>query len=343
MNVTCNAGITVRKVSNCPLCENPGAIKYENVVDGAYETPGVWDYRECKNCGWIWVDPVPTEESIPKLYESYYTHSGEAPKRRWPKLRDQMLEHVWGTRYGYTRVRKRGYFHKWLSKLPLISEAAAAKVMYLESQDSGKLLDVGCGSGMFLNRMRNLGWHVEGIEPDPKAAELSEKRGIKIFADLNSCGTQRAGYYSAITMHHVIEHVPSPLTYIKKCYELLAPDGVMVIMTPNAYSLGALLFGKHWRSLEPPRHLHVFGEKALSYAMTISGFSGIKSWTPVRLARLTWPSSRQLKSGLTSVENKDIGLRLQMEAVLFWLLEGVVNFATPVGEELVCIGRKRGE
>jgi 2-polyprenyl-3-methyl-5-hydroxy-6-metoxy-1,4-benzoquinol methylase len=73
-----------------------------------------------------------------------------------------------------------------------------------------------------------------------------------------------SGEFDAVTMAHVIEHVPDPIACLSKCRQLLKSGGRLVVTTPNFGSLGHQRFGQNWRGLEPPRHLHIFAPKTLA-------------------------------------------------------------------------------
>src|ERR1019366_8424047 len=81
--------------------------------------------------------------------------------------------------------------------------------------------------------------------------------------------------FDAITLNHVIEHVPDPISTIKECSRLLKPGGKLVMFTPNAASLSHRYFKQDWRGLEPPRHLHVFSFKSMRKLFDKADFAQI--------------------------------------------------------------------
>jgi 2-polyprenyl-3-methyl-5-hydroxy-6-metoxy-1,4-benzoquinol methylase len=137
--------------------------------------------------------------------------------------------------------------------------------MLLGESNGGRLLDVGCGDGEFLNRMRNEGWSVDGVDFDRQAIEnANRKYGMKLqCGSITTPGFAEASF-DAITLYHVIEHVPDPLEVFFECHRLLKPGGCLVMATPNAESLGHRTFGNCWRGLEPPRHLQLFSPRTLA-------------------------------------------------------------------------------
>lgn len=80
-------------------------------------------------------------------------------------------------------------------------------------------------------------------------------------------------------MNHVIEHVHEPLKLLKECRRLLRPGGIMISITPNTNSYTHRLFQKHWRGLEPPRHLFLYNQKSLQCIARLAGFKIPQTWT----------------------------------------------------------------
>jgi ubiquinone/menaquinone biosynthesis C-methylase UbiE len=138
--------------------------------------------------------------------------------------------------------------------------------MFLNDMKPGRLLDVGCGTGIFLKRMHDLGWSATGIDFDGKAIENAKK----VYGDgLTFLNTDLTGAkfpdssFDAITMSHVIEHVPDPVALLTEVRRILKAGGRLVITTPNIRSFGHEKFQDCWFGLDSPRHLQVFSLQAL--------------------------------------------------------------------------------
>ena len=144
---------------------------YEGLED-VYGAPGKWSIRRCSNpeCGLLWLDPQPLAEDIGKAYDRYYTHEGAT-------ARATVLRRIYGwVRASYLRSEL-GYAitgsdtgWRWLAPIanlhPGGADAFAASVMFLPSPRLGaSLLDIGCGGGELMVRMRDRGWTVAGREP----------------------------------------------------------------------------------------------------------------------------------------------------------------------------------
>ena len=238
---------------NCLLCGEPGTILHSNLRDRLFSAPGIWHVKQCmqQSCGLIWLDPSPLPEDLGLAYQSYYTHTQTAP----------------GTLAIIYKVCKSAY--SAVIEAPCLLTGLSIERrrfvrMLLGNIAPGRLLDVGCGDGAFLHLMAQAGWHCLGIDFDAAAIESGQK---KYGLDLRVADFQAAqfdgGGFDAITMRHVIEHVPDPFACLDKCRRLLKPHGRLVLTTPNARSLGHKKFGGNWRGLEPPRHLYIFSPALL--------------------------------------------------------------------------------
>jgi 2-polyprenyl-3-methyl-5-hydroxy-6-metoxy-1,4-benzoquinol methylase len=321
----------------CLLCGAAGEELYSGLRDWLFDCPGNWGMKKCAACGIVWLDPQPIEDDIPKLYRRYYTHGGN-PATFFQELRKATLQHVLA-RMGYRVDPPKSGAAQWLSRVPSIARASALEVMGLNGSKTGSLLDVGCGSGEFLARMRALGWSVTGVDPDPAAVQRGREAGLEIFQG-TIADVPASQAFDAITLNHVIEHVSDPIALLKECSKRLAPArGALLITTPNLNSLGHKWFKRYWRGLEVPRHLAVFSPQGLTYCVSHSGLRVRELSTETRMARVIFRPSLSARRWQGSVGNSNgFDLATNIAACGFQFLEECCAFfKDDLGEEIYCV------
>jgi SAM-dependent methyltransferase len=145
----------------------------------------------------------------------------------------------------------------------------------------GKLLEVRCSYGFFLEAAQRDGWQTAGIELDDGAARYGrEKLGLKIFSGtLESELGKLEPPYDAIATFHIVEHVRDPIGFLQRCRKLLREGGALILKTPNVASWIAKRTGAYWEWLCPPAHIHLFSPRALELALEKSGFRVEKIWS----------------------------------------------------------------
>ncbi|MEN9322770.1 MAG: hypothetical protein RL699_550 [Bacteroidota bacterium] len=155
---------------------------------------------------------------------------------------------------------KRSLFEKayhWVKK-----RALNQKIQLLEKYqpNKGTLLDMGCGTGDFLQVAHQAGWLVQGIEPNEKARQIAASKGVTFIT-----GTPEAAdhQYDAITLWHVLEHLPNLEEQIKELKRLLKPNGTLVIAVPNYKSFDAEYYKQFWAAYDVPRHLWHFSKTSI--------------------------------------------------------------------------------
>jgi len=129
---------------------------------------------------------------------------------------------------------------------------------------SGRLLDIGCASGLFLSHAVQTGWDVTGVEPNEKLCEQARER-LEGRAELH-CGTLQSvaleGKFQAITLWDVLEHVPDPNAFLLACCRLLHPNGFLFLNVPDLDSPQARILKRRWPLLLP-EHLNYFNRPSL--------------------------------------------------------------------------------
>jgi 2-polyprenyl-3-methyl-5-hydroxy-6-metoxy-1,4-benzoquinol methylase len=142
----------------------------------------------------------------------------------------------------------------------------------------GRLLDVGCAEGFFLEAAKAGGWECYGVELSSFAAEVASKAGVgEVF-----CGTLRDAKYpddhfDVVTMFDVIEHLHDPRAELEEVRRILKPGGLYYLLTPDAKSPAARLMGKRWFEIKPPEHLFYFSTANMNDMLRAAGFEKVTS------------------------------------------------------------------
>ena len=153
----------------------------------------------------------------------------------------------------------------------------------VRSKPSGKLLDVGCSIGLFVNQANLMGFRAEGVELNSACAAYGARTfGVTIHASLPEPAFSAEDAYDVVTLFDVLEHVPDPHRFLVEIRRLLKPDGLLVVQTPNLDSLMAALLRGKWGWLSPPDHLYHFSATSLPPLVGKAGFriKGLYSWEP---------------------------------------------------------------
>lgn len=347
--------IAVRTIScpTCCLCSTRGEVLHKGLKDHLFGTPGVWNFRKCLNqkCQMVWLDPMPCAEDIPKLYMEYYTHTIDTHPKWVVKLHDGIRCRILAARFGYKNMAKkkrRNILGEVLSCFRDLRDRMGGEVMWLEASRRGRLLDVGCGNGEFMAFMRDLGWQVTGVEPDLAAVRAAKDLfGLEVLHGYLEDTNLPQTSFDAITMNHIIEHVPDPNETLRECFRLLKEEGQLIMVTPNTYSLGHVNFAMDWRGLEPPRHLHLYNPQCIRTAVTRAGLA-IKSVRTtakgaVYFLMMSRMSRKTRLSGANSNHSKTLGqARKQLFMCVFnQIWESVVLSLNRMrGEEIIVVAEK---
>jgi len=232
-------------LKNCPVC---GSQKFDPFISGKdfFLTGESFSILKCHDCGFRFTNPRPKAEDLGSYYESseYISHSDS---------RKGLFASV------YQMVRK----YTLSRKLSLISKF----------QPKGKILDIGCATGQFLNYMVENGWNVTGIEPDEKTRSRAvSEYGLEVFPE-EQLNILDKSSFDVITMWHVLEHVSDLNKRMEQLRNLLKPQGTLIIAVPNCDAYDAKKYGEFWAGYDLPRHLYHFTKSDIKLLLENHGFT----------------------------------------------------------------------
>ena len=191
--------------------------------------------------------PQPSAENLGRYYES-----------------DDYISHTDG---------KRSLFEKLYHVIKQKALRDKIKLVQGFNPQKGKLLDIGAGTGDFLVIAKAQGWNVTGIEPSEKAKGIAKAKGVSFVESLADIEDNS---FDAVTMWHVLEHVPDVEKQISELKRIIKPDGVIVVAVPNFNSYDAKHYGSHWAAYDVPRHLWHFSKTAMQQLFGAQGMDVVK-------------------------------------------------------------------
>lgn len=140
----------------------------------------------------------------------------------------------------------------------------------------GRLLDVGCSRGWFLDTMKD--WECHGNEiTETYGATAREKHGDRIYIGPFEDYPMRESFFDVITLQDVFDHIREPLDVLKKCHLMLRPGGLIAIKVHNISCLYAKLAGKRFYAVMPPSHLFYYDRSTLAQTLERGGFQVVDS------------------------------------------------------------------
>jgi 2-polyprenyl-3-methyl-5-hydroxy-6-metoxy-1,4-benzoquinol methylase len=162
----------------------------------------------------------------------------------------------------------------------------------------GRLFEVGCAYGYFLDVAREAGYDTVGLEICKDAVASCQSRGLNVHAGIVTPKFLEAhGPFDAVAMLDVIEHLPEPAETIAALSESLKPGGLMAITTGNWSSLLSSVTRSRWRLMTPPQHLYFYSRSTLSKLLANHGLkvvSLVAPWKRVPLGLIAYQLTRRL-------------------------------------------------
>lgn len=225
----------------CPVCESKNINPLLTIKDFSVSKEDfvLW---QCSHCNLRFTQDVPDENSIGRYYQSsdYISHSNT----------------------------NKGFINKTYQKVRTYTLQQKAKLIGDETKIStGSILDIGSGTGAFLDVMKTRGWQVKGVEPDKDARALAKKLYDLNIDEPSVIDDLNTGSFDVITLWHVLEHVHHLHEYLEQLKRLLKKDGKIFIAVPNYQSKDSGIYRSYWAAYDVPRHLYHFSPQSIKTLM----------------------------------------------------------------------------
>ncbi|TNJ47063.1 class I SAM-dependent methyltransferase [Tamlana fucoidanivorans] len=212
---------------------------------------------------------------------------------------------------------KRNLFEKVYHVVRSISLKRKLSLIRSFASDEKYLLDVGCGTGDFLQVAQNNGWQVAGIEPNQQARGIANSKTNHAVFDIDQLSKFEENSFDVISLWHVLEHLPDLNHQIKRFKELLKPDGRLIIAVPNYKSYDAQFYNAFWAAYDVPRHLWHFNKTSMFKLMGSFGLKVTKVKPMWFDAFYVCMLSEKYKSGkLSFIKGFFIGLVSNLKAIV---------------------------
>jgi 2-polyprenyl-3-methyl-5-hydroxy-6-metoxy-1,4-benzoquinol methylase len=273
--------MAAEKIFTCTLCGNK-----RHVV--LFEKKGFPIVR-CTNCDLV-STVLPENFNTLDIYDEGYFQGGQEDGYADYQSSEKIL---------------RAEFRSVLKKL----------LTYFKETGGKKLLEIGSAYGYFLDEASAY-FDCYGIEVNKEGVEQSNKRGLKVFEELNENVTGRIGKVDAVVMLDVIEHLNNPLQTVSQLYEMMNPGGIILIVTGNHNSLLSKIMKQNWRLMTPPQHTFFFSEKTLKALVARAGFNILSAdspWKTVPLGLPFYQVGSRIGFRIKSLENiSSVGIPLNL-------------------------------
>ena len=229
----------------CPVCNSANISDVLQVKDYTVSAES-FVIVGCSSCSFRFTQDVPDANSISPYYKSedYISHTNTATG---------LINRLYHFVRNRTIVQKR----------KLMEKSTGIK--------TGKLLDIGSGTGAFLHEMKQQGWETTGLEPDADARTVAKKVFNMALADSAQLYQLPADHFDAVTLWHVLEHVHDLSSYVQQIKTVLHPKGKLFIAVPNYTSADAAVYKEFWAAYDVPRHLYHFSPRSMALLMERHG------------------------------------------------------------------------
>jgi SAM-dependent methyltransferase len=279
---------------SCKICGNSTNNKTYIAEERMFGFKDKFEYMECSACNCVQLINIPAnlEKYYPK--DGYYSFHNDG---NFKESRYSLANFFRRIKSDYLLFGK----HQLLGSLLSIGYTVPGYYLWLKKIKANydtSILDLGCGGGQLLFRLRRLGFsNLTGA--DPFIEKDIHENGVTIY---KKEVYELSGTYDFIMVNHAFEHMEYPLAVLKKLYELLKPKHYLLLRIPVSDSYCWHHYGVYWSALDAPRHLYIHSAKSIRMLCDQSGFE-IKEILHDTTAFHFWGSEQYIKDIPLVAEN----------------------------------------
>lgn len=239
-------------VGACPLCGGRRDETAMALKDTTGAVPGDFTYHRCAECGAHWLADPPAPEDLGAAYSGSYYSFHLSERSGWMARLDRVAARLVAARFGTGPLRRLGQL---IPGYPVLHRA-------------GAVVDLGCGDGTRVARLREGRWSAVGIDPGP----IQPHAGLWLVRASGERLPLPDAIADAVVASHSIEHTYAPRQMLREMNRVLKPGGEAVVLTPNTASISRHVFGRSWRAWDAPRHLVLLATPQLVQLLAEEGF-----------------------------------------------------------------------
>ena len=169
------------------------------------------------------------------------------------------------------------YFKGYIKNYKFFIEIFNKMLEFIEKfKKSGKILDIGCGIGLFLYVAKKRNWIEFGLEPSKFAFNFAKNNLQLNVINSDELDKFSNGFFNVIVLNHVLEHIGNPFSMLKQIYKKLEKHGILIIGVPNINGVFPRIQKKNWPSLRPHSHYYQFTPRTLKILLRMNSFKPIR-------------------------------------------------------------------
>lgn len=200
---------------------------------------------KCSQCDLVYLDHAPQPDELLALYSAEYFHDAS---------------------------NHQGYHDYYTLQSSITATAQMRLKQIARFRSPGRLLEIGCAMGFFLQAAQRAGWQAQGVELSDYAASVAQEQfGLPVMRGRLEDAQFPAASFDVVVLWDVVEHVPAPVSLMCETARVLKPDGLIALSTGDVASLVARVSGSRWHLYNVPQHLSFFSPKTLVHLLESVG------------------------------------------------------------------------